>query len=221
PDRQPAPDDPNDPVELLDLIDIKENAVTGFWRFRERDLETPQGVNAALRLPRKPPAEYVLTVVLERMAGEGGIHFVISVGEKQVDLVLGDFKGKLNGLQLVADRTVRGNDTTFSREALPIGKEATMECVVTEDRVLVRVDDEKIVDFKGLDQLSLGVPWNQHADGNLMIGVQKAMFRVRKMELKPLTEELKAALPPHDLSFRETSSPAPSPAPPTDSPPDF
>lgn len=185
-------------IDCLDLVDINRDTIRGYWRFVDRDLQTPPGVSGALEIPRRVPEEYQLTMVAKRTQKNGSLHLILPIsGARQVAVILGAFRGNLNGLSLVDNKTVMNNPTTLNHSPFADAP-VKIICTVLRDRVRVTADDTTIVDWTDLTRLSLCPPWSELTEidrSKLVIALQNSNFLISQCTLAPMTEEIRAALP--------------------------
>jgi hypothetical protein len=175
-------------VNLLAQINPPRDQVRGEWKMENGNLITARNEAATLVIPFPVPAEYTLTVVAERIAGNGSLNIGLVVGGRQTMLALEGWGIMASGLNTVGGRTADSNATTFKSPVFPPGKPGTIVCSVRRSGVRVSCNGRPVMDWSGdPEQLDLDRRfWTDIPAGQLFLGAWSGTFRVSKMELAPL-----------------------------------
>lgn len=139
-------------VDLLALIDPKQDSVDGEWTVEGRVLVCAQKRPwARIQIPYTPPDEYDLTIVAERKEGLEAINIgLVRAGSLFHAVVDGfAFKGLQSGLSTIDGRTADNNETTVRGQLLANDVASTVVCSVRKEGVTMTVDGKKIFDWKG------------------------------------------------------------------------
>jgi WD40 repeat protein/serine/threonine protein kinase len=151
-------------IDLLDLIDLSKDAVTGDWEIKDGALRlVPGGPYPRLSIPVVPERSYELSIQFngaKKAGGHGGV--ILAVAGRQVLLSLGVSKD--NKLQIGLDQ-VSGKRATPDTDAelLP---DKTQELLIQvrvageEAAILAKLNGQKVVEWQGTTkELSLAEPW--------------------------------------------------------------
>jgi formylglycine-generating enzyme required for sulfatase activity len=193
-------------VDLLALIDAKRDTVSGRWKMVGGKLEgggdtTASAQTERLQIPYAPPAEYDMTLVVEREkvapAGDeknfGPAFSILCPGPGPCQLVFGwDHEGTaVNGVQLVAGKRLRENPTKVVGDPFKTGGPAIrVECRIRRDSIAASVDDRELFSWKG-NPADLSVEtdvWGVPDKTRLGLGVQNARYRVSKWTVTPVAD---------------------------------
>lgn len=142
---------PGKPVDLLNLIDLERDILSGEWKLENGVLFTPTSSGGRLKLPVEAPASYELLMVITRLKGRDTLGLEIVAGEKNngTMLALDGWLGRACGLHFLDGRAGDQNESTYQGGVFPDQKEHTILCRVTPQSVFVEVDDNRIIDWHG------------------------------------------------------------------------
>lgn len=204
PDRPPLPstagqdlsvesrqlDTAGEEVDLLPLIDVDRDRVSGEWNVAEGRLTSPKAYGARIEVPYQPPAEYRLTVVAEPLDEPNGLILGQRLGGHRF-LVLLNFMAddqSASALENVDGKNVGANSTTTRTPLFKRGRPSEIIAVVRQDSVEVSVDGRTIVTWRGdADRLSLSDYWQTPTDNALFVGAYDCRYRISRLTLEPLS----------------------------------
>ena len=176
------------PVDLLKLIDLERDRVSGDWRRVGSGLEA-SGV-ARLLIPCKPPAEYEIRIVAERTRGRADLILgLIAPNGKAFNACIDSWSGSSTGIALVNRKDVNSKDnpTRSNGPTLENDRRTSIVYTVRKDRVLVTVNSKSVVDWKpDYDHVARHGAWSMPRDDLLYIAVNHSSYRFTEMKLKPL-----------------------------------
>ena len=192
PDRTPEPPSPPGTAErpeldlgvpsgshdLLGDVNPTGDAVQGGWKFDGKLLVTPVSPHARLQLPAKPPAEYDLTLIVERKSNLK--EFVVGfVRDGVLSALLFDVDGNASGLD-------PGGRGAYRGRVLAKDRPATIVCKIRHEGLLVSVDGRKIF-FERTAGAFPHVPdeWKVPDASKLFVGSHISKFYIHKMMLTP------------------------------------
>ena len=185
--RTDAPD-PKAGIDLLDFVDVEQDKLDGRWGFDGKSLVTPPTAWGRLQLPCIPPDEYDLTLKATRIAGENSFNVGLVTAGKQCLLVLNGRDGKTNGLEIIDQKNFTTNETTFYREALPLGKPVRIKASVRRGGILITLDDKPVIDWRGdPTRLSLYDQWQVTHSMVLFLGSMETLVRIDEVVLTAVT----------------------------------
>jgi serine/threonine protein kinase len=187
-----APAMPKNAIDLLPLIDLKLDAVNGVFTKDTSGLLTPNGVPwARIMVPYTPPAEYDLTMVVERKEGVNSFNFGPLWNGKLCHLVI-EGKGPgiedVAGIDLINGRPFFENETTTQGPFLIQGKPSTVVVSIRKSTLTLTIDGRTIFSWKGDPSRISGdsgikVP-NRDA---MVIGCYDSQFLVSRILVTPVS----------------------------------
>ncbi|HVR84326.1 MAG TPA: protein kinase, partial [Planctomycetota bacterium] len=187
----PAPA-PKGSVDLLALIDPKQDGVQGEFSKDGAGLLTPNGVNwARCMVPYSPPAEYDLTMVVERKENSNSLNLALPWNRRMVSLVI-EGKGPgiddVTALDFIDGREFFRNETTTKGPFLLLGKPCTVSISVRKSSFGLMIDGHAIFTWKGdssriAEQAALKVPQKDV----LVIGSYDSSFLLSQILLLPVS----------------------------------
>lgn len=188
--------------DLLSLVNVEDWSIVGTWAKEGESLVSPGGNGVRMQIPYSPPEEYELICQIEPLETTRGIIFGLISSGHPFHAIL-DYRGQ-HGLEQVGGEDVSGNATRSDNPSgLTVGKKSTIRCVVTKSSVLVNVDDNTIIDWKGSsEELSRNGYWEIPFNNALWFG-GFSRYRIHSAKLKEITGQgitLLDQLPPKIVS---------------------
>jgi hypothetical protein len=179
---------PTEP-DLLTLIDLSRDKVHGDWAFDGKALTCMRGqYPSRVQLPYEPPAEYDLTLVVERIEGQAGVMIGCVRESAQFYVAIDDHAGSWSGISNVDGKASNGNETSVPGLLLTNKKTATIVCMVRRDEIGVTVDGKKVISFKGgNERLSNNQAFTVPNRRALFVGTGNARYVFSKMLVKPVS----------------------------------
>lgn len=183
---------PKDAIDLLELVDVTKDKVSGDWQREGTHLLSPKQYGARIELPYQPPDEYELTVVAEPLDEPNGLLMGhCSGGRRFVTLVsysAGD-GAPANAVENIDGKNV-GNATTVRQEVLLKGRPSQIVCTVRKDSLTVTCDGHELIRWQGdPKRLSLSEYWKTPTDTALFLGAYDCRYRFSRVTLTPLNGE--------------------------------
>jgi serine/threonine protein kinase len=183
---------PRNAVDLLALIDPKLDAVNGAFSKDASGLRTPNGLPwARLMVPYAPPAEYDLTMILERTENTNSLNLALPWNRRQIPLVV-DGKGPgiddVTALDFIDGKEFFRNETTTKGPFLTAGKPNTLVISVRRNSFGLTIDGRAIFTWKGdpsriAEHTALSVP---HKDA-IVIGCYDSGFLISQLSISPVS----------------------------------
>jgi hypothetical protein len=155
PARSAAPLDPLPPgaIDLLSLVELPKDAVSGKWKRDGRDLITPMlaGRPSSLLVPYSPPEEYDLVVVGERAGGVEALYLGLVQGPAQFSVIVDgkSDKGYQTGIECIDGQGFRNNTTSRRGRLITSGRRFKVEARVRESRLNISVDGTEVIAWRG------------------------------------------------------------------------
>jgi len=178
-------------VDLLKLIDPAKDGVEGTWQRVDGKLRTNGRPFSRIEVPYVPPAEYDLSMVVEKVASTGSFTLGLAFDDTQWSVVLDATVAEgvnASGLDLLEGIPFNGNETTFKGPLFAENKKSALRVAIRKDRVTVTVDDKKVIDWKAdYERLTLYPGWRVPHKNVLFLGSWTAVFRFDTLDLHAVT----------------------------------
>lgn len=176
-------------VDLLRLINPKQDSVVGIWQSSGGSLISPaEGVHAMVEIPYIPPEEYDLKVVIERKAGMSSFDLGLVAEGKQFLVVVEGWAEVATGIDTLDGKSSNANETTVIGRFLAPSGRSTLVYSVRKSSLLLTVDGKKVIDWKGnFSRVALGgayVPRNKNC---LFLGSFVSSFAFSEISLMPVS----------------------------------
>ncbi len=174
-------------IELLPLVRVDQDAVSGEWTMENGILTSPKAYGARIELPYQPPAEYDLTAIVEPLDEPSGLILGQRSGDQRFLVLLGyqPDKTPLSALENINGQNV-GNPSTHAGPVFVQGRPAQVICSIRKTGVKVLVDGRSVIDWTGdPKQLSLGEYWETPHKDALFLGAYDCRYRVSRVTLTP------------------------------------
>ena len=123
--------------------------VRGSWTVTEKSVESPDEPVALLQFVDRPPADYAISLTLQRLSGDNTFAIGLPIGGQQVLMALDAHAGKFSGLEFLDGKTVNDNEATYRGQVLPLNRAVKVVCTVRTGAIACTVDDAKVIDWKG------------------------------------------------------------------------
>ncbi|HEY4259770.1 MAG TPA: hypothetical protein VGM98_06415 [Schlesneria sp.] len=185
--------------DLLQFIDTARDSRFGEWKSDGDGLINLTSKLARLQISGSLPDRYTLEMDIERTEGDNGLVIGLPMMGHPCTVAIDHFGGKFTGLSLVDGKHV--NDSTnltrrqHSRSVLPKGQRVKIQCWVTPASIVAKANDIELVRWHGdprrLSLLPfLAPPGLESADQpTLWIGLWDSVYRIRAIQLKPMTDD--------------------------------
>lgn len=136
------------PMDLLRLVDLSKDAVSGTWTKEGSGFVSSVSNFAVLQLPYEPPAEYDLTVVVEKRSP---LLFYVGLpaGDRRVSVFLDAMSSTQSAMGIFGQGIPGDPSTLVNGQALVDNKAATVLCSMRRGGCVVSVDGKKILEYKG------------------------------------------------------------------------
>ncbi|MBI3855794.1 MAG: protein kinase [Planctomycetes bacterium] len=183
---------PKNAVDLLALIDPKQDAVKGDWTTDGQGLICSAGDHIRLQIPYSPPEEYDLVMTVDRRDGSDGLLVGLVKGSAQWSVTMdtqasGAYK---SGFELLDNQGPSGNATTYSSQVFTNGVETTLEFRVRKAGVTVLAGGKPIIDWRGaFNRLSLPDGWKVRNSNALFLAAWGSRYHFSRIYLVPISAQ--------------------------------
>ena len=177
-------------IDLLSITDADQDAIAGKWSIQDDKLTSSSDRHARICIPLRPPSEYDLNIVAERITGSAELTIGLVVGQSQFAAILDGWQSTSSGLGLLDGEPANKNSTTFEGSVFTNGQPSEIAIQVRTAGVSVTVDGKSVIDWKGNpNRLSLHKDWSVGDASALFIGSLASEYRIHSMTLTPVTGE--------------------------------
>jgi hypothetical protein len=176
-------------IELLPLVDPKQDGVSGKWSKDETGLTSPKAYGARIELPYAPPEEYDLTTIVEPLDPPNGLILGHRSGGQRFLVLLGYQTGETaqSAIENIDGKNV-GNVSTAAGPVFVQNRPAQVICSIRKTGVTARVDGRVVIDWTGdPKQLGLGEYWETPHKETLFLGAYDCRYRVSRVTLTPVS----------------------------------
>ena len=185
------------PLDLLALVDLKQDTVAGEWKWKDKRLVSPGTGDARVQFPVRPSGDYHLTVKFKRPEDSGGPILCLPVGDKHVNFALDAYGGKFTALEAIDGHYVDSpaNPSQIKGKHIVTGKSHSLEATVTMKAdtatILVDLDGKRLVEWTGKpSRFSLHPAWRLKDDRQLGLRSWQ-VFEFEGVQLRMLTGDPK------------------------------
>jgi serine/threonine protein kinase len=214
----PAKFDFSKPIDLLELIEIKRDKISGSWKFEKGELLTPPK-SGRLQIPVSPPEEYDLALTVERVEGNESMLLGLVYGGRQITAVLDGWGGKVSGLQMVDGKSADKNETRIDGALLDVGSPRVITAAVRKAGILITCNNKSIRWTGDNKRLSADDRYKTDRQDQPYVGSLNATYKISKLELLPpdrgVDSRLAASSKPAPPTSPAPAPPVVKPAPPT------
>jgi serine/threonine protein kinase len=193
---KPAPPDPwGSAVELLSLVDVSRDVVSGTWSREQGALVAFQGRPARLQIPYHPAEEYDLRIVFARHSGNFCVDLILTRAGLPFTLVLQ--KGGVCGFERIRGADYHQNASTWRLDApLDTGRDYTATVEVRKEGVRATFDGKAISVLSSYEDVSMNPDWKLPDAAAVGVGTWDGGAVIRRLDLRELTGKGEPAYAP-------------------------
>ena len=189
---QPPIRDTGDELDLLPLVDVERQRVSGQWTQRDGVLESPKEYGARIEIPYQPPAEYRLTVIAEPLDEPNGLILGQRSGEQRFLVLVNYDQGQkqkpASAIENVDGQNVDRNATTIRSALLKKNRPSQIVCTVRKSSVTVSVDGQEIINWRGdSSRLGLSDYWQTPTATALFLGAYDCRYRFTRVTVSAIS----------------------------------
>ena len=180
-------------IDLLALIDLKQDSVRGEWTLEKGVLTCTRKMKAArVVIPYLPPEEYDLLIVAERTEGTDALTTGLASGDRQfvhgVDGYTIDGQC-LSGFEMLDNKAGRENESRRDGPVFTNGKPSTLRYFIRKGHIRLVADEKEVLDWKGdFKRLAFRPDYRVPPAGVLSVGAWASVFRISRMTLHPRSD---------------------------------
>jgi hypothetical protein len=172
-------------VDLLPLIDLDQDGVSGKWIKDDSGVTSPKAFGARIELPYVAPEEYDMVAVVEPLDTPNGLILGQRSGGQRFAVLLGYDTGDAtrSALENIDGQNV-GNPSTMTGPVFMKNRSSQVICSIRKNGVTVQVDGRIALQWTGeAKQLSLSEYWETPHKESLFLGTYDCRYRVSKLAL--------------------------------------
>ncbi len=176
-------------VNLIPLIDVKQDTIAGEWQVQGGKLICDAAVQfARIQIPYTPPDEYDLSAVITRTENSDSLEFGLVRGSSQFQAAFDSFGGTMAGIALLDGKWVKDNDSLYRGVLFKHNQPSKVVCSVRKDGVKLTVDGKMILDWKGqYSRLTNDVNWSVPDPKALYVGCWATKYVISKLVITPVS----------------------------------
>ena len=203
-DKAGAAQPPGQIVDLLPLLDVKRDTITGSWKIENGALATnkTEGQNF-IRLPAAPGGGYDLHLRLRReeTSGTTAVHFALTHAGHGANLLIDGVPNPRIGLEHVAGKSMSANGTSIVRPSpfFAPGLDHDVVIQVRDSGIVAVVDHEETFRWSGSwSELSQQGDWFSHVQDKkpvLGIGAVGVPVIIQSISIREVDDRTKGSAP--------------------------
>ncbi len=183
---------PKGAVDLLAMVDPKQDGVRGVWEARGGALITPPAIDTLLQVPYVPPAEYDLDLSVEWKEGPDGFGIGLASGDAQVMMMIGSWHQKHAGLRFIEGVMEDRNETSYTGALFVKGRPLRVICAIRSSSLEVTADGKRILQWKADWKRVSSGGWATAEKGALTLTSLYGTYQVSRMVLVPVSGQGRA-----------------------------
>ena len=182
-------------IDLQAMVKLPDHATddnffSPNWSRNGSTLLSPSGGKPGIIcLDDELPAEYEINSIVERVDGQDGVCFGLTVDGHRTSVCIDMYGGPLSGLTQLDGKHANENETTLREKVLNDSEQNTIRIRVQGRRIQAHVNDRRIIDWEG-DPQRLSVAQTLPRPGSFWFGAGYGQFKFHKLELTPLVPSI-------------------------------
>jgi tRNA A-37 threonylcarbamoyl transferase component Bud32 len=183
----PTPGDPwKDAVDILPLVDLSKDIVSGQWAREPDALISKGGKPARIQVPYRPPDEYDLRIVFSRHSANFVVNLILTRGAEPFTLVMQ--RDGIFGFEKVLGEDFGKNASTARFDtALALNKNYTVVVEVRKSGLKVFCDGQPLSRLDSYADLTMHRDWKLPDPAALGLGTWDGGAAIRKLEIREVT----------------------------------
>jgi serine/threonine protein kinase len=186
----PAPPPPvdkwKDAVNVLSLVDLSRDLVSGKWARESDALVSLGGTPARVQVPYHPPEEYDVRIVFSRHSNNFVVNLILSRGTAPFTLVMQ--RDGMFGFEKVRGEDFHRNATMARFDtALVLNRNYSVVVEVRKSGLKVFCDEQPLSQLESYDDLSMNRDWKLPDPAALGLGTWDGGAAIRKLEIREVT----------------------------------
>ena len=174
----------NQPINLLQQIDVAKHSVSGNWQLENEVLTVDSSDRGQLQLPFAIPEEYELLIEVNQIRGENGIDIGVQIAGRHVVVVIDGWSGGASGIDVLDGQSADRNETAVYGRALSKDEVNVIRCSIGRDFIRVTSNDEPIVNWQGdVNRLSFPAAYRRPREPSVFLASNGTAYQIARMEL--------------------------------------
>jgi S1-C subfamily serine protease len=170
---------PKGSINLIETIRPSSDIVSGKWTLRRSTIVSPFTRGAALAFDHDAPAEYDLTIIVERTSNSKEFALGLPADSKRFVLNVDAEGGQITSLNY-------DKSASHSGRVLPSRKPVTLVVKVRESGVTVTAGGKSLLEGDSPGQSTWPSLWTIPSGKNFFLGTGLARFTIHKLMLTPV-----------------------------------
>jgi hypothetical protein len=181
-----AKDPWKDSVELLRLVDLSKDVVSGRWSRKSEGLVSEGGKPSRIQIPYRPPEEYDLRIVFARHSANFCVNLILSQSGEPFTLVM--HRDGYFGFEKVADQDFHKNATTKRFDGpLQKDREYTVVAEVRRSGVKTFCEGIPLSRLDTYEAVTMNKDWKMPDPAALGVGTWDGGAEIKKLEIREVT----------------------------------
>ncbi|MDB4809699.1 hypothetical protein OAH34_00735 [bacterium] len=184
-----APVDLTEQRNLLKTLRINDHWKQGEWLQEEKNISSPKIFGARMELPKVDFSEYRMTLIVEPLDEPNALLLGNRLNGNRFATLFGynTPSGHKSAVENINGRNV-GNETTYTGNLFRKDEISQVIVQVKENQLLMMVDGQIIVDWRGpSEKLSLSDYWQTPNGNALFLGSYDCRFRFHQILISPIS----------------------------------
>jgi tRNA A-37 threonylcarbamoyl transferase component Bud32 len=187
PPARPAVVDPwSGAVDLLPLVELKDDVVSGKWSRGSEGLVSEGGKPARVQVPYRPPEEYDVRIVFARRSSNFCVNLILSRGGDAFTLVM--HRDGYFGFEKVGGEDFHKNISTKRFDG-PLQKEKEYVVVVEVRKggVKASCNGQPVSSLDGYNDVTMNKDWKLPDPAALGLGTWDGGAAIKRLEIREVT----------------------------------
>jgi tRNA A-37 threonylcarbamoyl transferase component Bud32 len=182
----PAADKWKDAVDVLSLVDLPQDAVSGKWAVESDALVSKGGKPARVQVPYHPPDEYDARIVFSRQSANFVVNLILTHGTEPFTLVM--HRDGIFGFEKLRGEDFHKNSSMARYDsALALNRNYTVVVEVRKSGLKVFCEGQPLSQLDSYEELTMNRDWKLPDPAALGVGTWDGGAVIRKLEIREVT----------------------------------
>ena len=175
-------------VNLIPMVDSKQDALIGDWSVQGGALLVPTEEFARLQFPYIPPEEYDIRITAARTGPNESFLIGLVGGGRSFAVILNGWRGTFSGLHRLDGQAGNANESTVAGAVFPDTRPRNILVNVRKTGIAVWLDGKTLIAWKGdFKRLSQNSGWRVRRQDVLWLGALNSCYKVTDYKVTPVT----------------------------------